>query len=78
MPELSSYQHGQFSWIDLMSHDAAKARTFYEKVFDWKSEEQGHRRLRLLFHLQTERQKHRRFGRMHGRDESSGSAVGLE
>jgi predicted enzyme related to lactoylglutathione lyase len=36
----TGYEHGQFSWVDLMSHDMASAKQFYGKVFGWKSLDQ--------------------------------------
>ena len=35
MTKLSKYQPGQFSWIDLMSPDAAAAKSFYQALFGW-------------------------------------------
>lgn len=29
------YQHGQFSWVDLMTPDAAAAKDFYQGLFGW-------------------------------------------
>ncbi|QDU64279.1 27 kDa antigen Cfp30B [Planctomycetes bacterium Pan216] len=37
MGTMSSYEHGQFSWVDLTAHDIADARTFYESLFGWSA-----------------------------------------
>jgi predicted enzyme related to lactoylglutathione lyase len=31
----NSYQHGQFSWVDLVARDMAEARDFYHRLFGW-------------------------------------------
>lgn len=35
MGKLKEYQHGQFSWVDLMTPDAAAAKKFYGALFGW-------------------------------------------
>jgi len=37
MPEKTQYAHGEFSWVDFVSHDMPSACAFYEAVFDWES-----------------------------------------
>lgn len=36
MPTVNAYQAGQFSWVDLMAHDAATAGQFYAALFGWE------------------------------------------
>lgn len=33
----SFYNHGEFSWVDLTSHDMERAKAFYEPLFGWTS-----------------------------------------
>lgn len=33
-----SYQHGKFVWFEHVSNDIAKARKFYDALFDWDTE----------------------------------------
>jgi predicted enzyme related to lactoylglutathione lyase len=40
MPVMTKYDHGQFSWVDLSSHDMAEAKRFYGEVFGWSVEDQ--------------------------------------
>ncbi len=35
MPHFTSHQPGSFCWIELMTSDAAAARTFYTRLFHW-------------------------------------------
>lgn len=35
MPQFTSHQPGSFCWIELMTSDAAAARTFYTQLFQW-------------------------------------------
>ena len=35
MATFERYAPGQFSWVDLMAHDAAAAETFYGSLFGW-------------------------------------------
>lgn len=35
MAKLKQYQHGQFSWVDLMTPDAGAAKAFYGALFEW-------------------------------------------
>ena len=35
MATLDKYEHGQFSWVDLMTPDASAAKEFYSALFDW-------------------------------------------
>ena len=35
MARLKAYQHGQFSWVDLMTPDAAAAKEFYAALLGW-------------------------------------------
>ena len=35
MAKLESYEHGQFSWVDLMTLDASVAKKFYATLFGW-------------------------------------------
>jgi hypothetical protein len=37
MSLMTEYQHGQFSWVDLMAHDMEAAREFYGELFGWTS-----------------------------------------
>ena len=39
MPTMTSYEHGQFNWVDLMSPDVEAGRKFYTGVFGWTSED---------------------------------------
>jgi predicted enzyme related to lactoylglutathione lyase len=39
MPTVTSYEHGQFNWVDLMSPDTEAAKKFYSTVFDWTPED---------------------------------------
>src|SRR5690349_16908697 len=39
MPTMTSHPPGAFSWIELMTTDAAGARAFYSQVFDWSVNE---------------------------------------
>jgi len=32
-------QHGAFSWCELMTTDAGKAKAFYTRLFGWDTEE---------------------------------------
>ena len=40
MPIMTSYDHGQFSWVDLSAYDMNEAKTFYGEVFGWSVEDQ--------------------------------------
>ncbi len=40
MAKFTSYRHGQFCWIDLMSRDYAAAVDFYGKLFGWECRDQ--------------------------------------
>lgn len=35
MATIEKFDHGQFSWVDLMTPDAAAAKSFYETLFGW-------------------------------------------
>lgn len=35
MPEISKHEPGSFSWVELASPDAAKAKSFYGSLFGW-------------------------------------------
>jgi len=35
MATFDKYEHGQFSWVDLMAPDAAAAKNFYAALFGW-------------------------------------------
>ena len=35
MASLEEFNHGQFSWVDLMTPDAGAAKEFYSALFDW-------------------------------------------
>lgn len=35
MARFEKFNHGQFSWVDLMATDAAAAKSFYGALFDW-------------------------------------------
>ncbi len=35
MPVMTKYEHGQFSWVDLVAHDMPKAKEFYMNFFGW-------------------------------------------
>lgn len=41
MPEMTSYEPGTPSWVDLGTPDPAAAGAFYSKVFGWEVEDQG-------------------------------------
>ncbi|NJN22653.1 MAG: VOC family protein [Leptolyngbya sp. RL_3_1] len=34
-----SYEHGVFSWVDLVTTDPEAAKTFYSQLFDWRFED---------------------------------------
>ena len=36
MPIVTKYDHGSFSWAELMTTDSAGAKKFYGPLFDWK------------------------------------------
>lgn len=36
----SNYAHGEFSWVDLVTHDIAAAGAFYSEVFGWSVSKQ--------------------------------------
>lgn len=38
MPVRTEYAHGEFSWVDLVSHEMATVQSFYESVFGWTAE----------------------------------------
>lgn len=40
MGKRTEYQHGEFSWADLMTGDVDKAKAFYGNVFGWTAEDQ--------------------------------------
>ena len=37
---MSSYTHGHFSWVDLMSRDMSGAKEFYGELFGWEAADQ--------------------------------------
>lgn len=39
MPTITAYEHGQFSWIDLMSPDPDSSKAFYAGLFGWSAED---------------------------------------
>ena len=39
MAARTSYQHGQFCWVDLMAHDLGKAKAFYSALLGWQAVE---------------------------------------
>ena len=41
MPTKTGYDHGQFSWVDLVSRDAPAACSFYGDLFGWTAVEQA-------------------------------------
>ncbi len=41
MPEMTSYDHGTPSWVDVSSPDVDAAVDFYEKLFGWEASEPG-------------------------------------
>ncbi len=41
MPTMTSYEHGQFSWVDLMAHDTQAAKRFYSELFGWEAADQA-------------------------------------
>jgi predicted enzyme related to lactoylglutathione lyase len=41
MPEISKYQHGVPSWVDLASPDVEAAAAFYGRLFGWEREDLG-------------------------------------
>lgn len=38
MPEVSTYKHGQFCWVDLVAIQLDVAINFYEQLFGWQSQ----------------------------------------
>ncbi len=40
MGEMTSYEPGQFSWVDLMAGDLGEAKTFYGSLFGWEPVDQ--------------------------------------
>ena len=40
MGTMTSYNNGQFCWVDLMARDAASAKGFYGELFGWASADQ--------------------------------------
>jgi uncharacterized protein len=41
MPEMTKYEHGVPSWVDIGSHDLAAAVGFYTKLFGWQPQDMG-------------------------------------
>jgi len=41
MPEMTRYQHGVPSWVDMGAHDLAAALRFYTQLFGWESQDMG-------------------------------------
>jgi predicted enzyme related to lactoylglutathione lyase len=41
MPEMSRYDHGVPSWVDMGAPDPKAAATFYGQLFGWEAEDQG-------------------------------------
>src|SRR5579875_660553 len=41
MPEMTSYQHGVPSWVDMGSPDPRAALSFYSQLFGWDAEDMG-------------------------------------
>ena len=41
MPEVTSYEHGVPSWVDVGVGDLAAAVAFYSELFGWQTEDQG-------------------------------------
>ena len=41
MPEMTSYEHGTPSWVDVASPDVDAAVSFYEQLFGWEASEAG-------------------------------------
>lgn len=39
MPEMTSYQEGQFCWVELATTDAKAAKSFYASLFGWTVKE---------------------------------------
>jgi predicted enzyme related to lactoylglutathione lyase len=39
MPTMTSYDHGQFNWVDLMTPDTEVAKKFYSGVFGWSPDD---------------------------------------
>lgn len=39
MPTMTGYEHGQFSWVDLMSPDTEASKKFYGGLFGWTFED---------------------------------------
>ncbi len=39
MPKMTSYDHGQFNWVDLMTPNTEVAKKFYCGVFGWSSDD---------------------------------------
>ena len=40
MSTRTEYAHGEFSWVDLSSHDMGGAKEFYGNLFGWTAEDQ--------------------------------------
>ncbi len=41
MPEITSYEHGVPSWVDIGTPDPTAAVRFYSELFDWDSQDMG-------------------------------------
>ncbi len=41
MPEMTSYEHGTPSWVDVASDDIDATVSFYEQLFGWEASEAG-------------------------------------
>jgi predicted enzyme related to lactoylglutathione lyase len=39
MPEVTKHEHGSFSWAELATSDRKSAKSFYESLFGWTSED---------------------------------------
>ena len=39
MPEMTSYPHGTFSWVELSTTDVTAAKAFYSGLFGWETED---------------------------------------
>jgi len=37
MPDMTSYPHGTFAWVDLATTDQAGAKAFYQSLFGWEA-----------------------------------------
>jgi uncharacterized protein len=56
MPEMTGYDHGVPSWVDMGAPDPDKARDFYIQLFGWEGEDMGEEAGH--YHIMTKGGKH--------------------